>query len=778
MNRIRRPILIIITLLAVYGFVASAQVRPANQSRIIATADGRDPSRSEEILREMKRTAPEAFSTNNYDYLLARLLEQRGANAEALPLYQQVVARNSLLAGYALWHEAEIARRSGNPNEEQKLLQRLIAQYPDHLLRPRAIERLSESYLKSGQYQAVIDTLKTLGAPRRDSLAMIGEAQMALRQMEAARASFSSVLTGGLMDDASLRAVTGLDRLDQAALMAPGEIERLQRARIYQFNRHFADARRHWLSIVKDFPQSERRGEAIFQLGRGYFQEDRFAEAIPWYEKAHDEFPQSDEGEQGFYYVGHCHQYLGDANRAISRYEEFLKTYPDSEYAGYAHLNAIDTLRSAGRPAEALNWAARAQSKVREPFFVVTALFNQARIHLTQENYPAALADLTALKTRSLSVRGLSATTNPAEVGFIRGYCLEKLGRFDEAVGEYLALGPARSGSAGYYSHRAGERLKALALNPRARNMIAARRDRFRAEAQSAYAQGNAAAAKTAATQALRFEIDQASREEMLKILRSAYARLRNYQLPALGASTIDRPSAPDAGSASRQNLAGSLLFLGLYDEGASELTETQASRPTIAYYCARGECASRTVKYSEPILNSLPEDYQLELLPREWAEVFYPVPFRDALARHAASRNVDPLFVLSIARQETRYETRVKSPAAARGMFQFISSTANRIADQLRIYDFAQSDLYDPETAILFGSQYLKNLFDEFDSPEAVAAAYNGSEDSVRRWQERARSHEVDRLVIEIAKRETKEYVFNVMNFYRAYQEIYSEKK
>ena len=111
---------------------------------------------------------------------------------------------------------------------------------------------------------------------------------------------------------------------------------------------------------------------------------------------------------------------------------------------------------------------------------------------------------------------------------------------------------------------------------------------------------------------------------------------------------------------------------------------------------------------------------------------------------------------------------------AAARGLLQFISSTSDEIAGQLKLEDFDQNDLYRADTAILIGSQYMKNLFDEFKSPQAAAAAYNGSEDSVRRWLARAQSADVDRFVVEVAKRETKDYVFKVMNSYRAYQTIY----
>ena len=108
----------------------------------------------------------------------------------------------------------------------------------------------------------------------------------------------------------------------------------------------------------------------------------------------------------------------------------------------------------------------------------------------------------------------------------------------------------------------------------------------------------------------------------------------------------------------------------------------------------------------------------------------------------------------------------------------QFIALTAEQIAAQLGLRDFSQNDLYNADTAVLFGSQYMKNLFDEFRSPQAVAAAYNGSEDSVRRWIARSGSNELDRFAVEVLKSQTKDYVFKVTNHYLAYRKIYPEVK
>ncbi len=754
----------------------------ARHTAIKAAMERGDEAGAERALREFARSHPREFALNHYDYLLARLLDQRGARTEAAGHFRQVADRNSALSGYAVWHLAGIARAGGNRTEEQRLLQRMIERHPDHLLRNQAIERLAESFFQDRKYLDSIQTLRSLNGPRRDALARIGEAQLELKQNDSARASFNAVLISNLMDDPALRAARGLDLLDEGALTPLNEDDRLKRARIYQFNRFFAAARKHWTAIVRDFPSSSNRREALFQTGRGYFLEDNFVEAAKWYTRVHEEFPKTEEGEQGFYYVGHCHQYRDEADQAIARYEEFLKAYPSSDYVGYAHLNAIDTLRSAGRLTEALNWAARAQS-LRDSFFVVTGIFNQARIHLTQGKYSEALAALDVLKARNLNVRGLSATTNPSEVAFLRAYCFEKLGRSSEAIAEYLKLEESRNGAEGYYGRRSSERLVALGGDTRAAGLVAAQRNRFLAEARRAHSLKRHAAARAAAAQALRFRSGEAAHREMLDILRAAYSNMRGYQLPALNVDSVARRGPLGQGDqpvsgTDHRTLAAELLFLGLYDEGSLELAETRPPIQTLAAICAAGDCAHLTLRYSEPVLNGLPADYRTELLPRDWAKVFYPLPYQALLERLAAPRGVDSRFLLSISRQESSYNPRALSSAAARGMLQFIAPTANQIAARLRLADFEQSDLYRPETAILFGSEYMRGLFAEFDDPRAVAAAYNGSEDSVRRWKARARSPEIDRLVIEIAKRETKDYVFKVSNYYQAYREIYPHFK
>ena len=187
---------------------------------------------------------------------------------------------------------------------------------------------------------------------------------------------------------------------------------------------------------------------------------------------------------------------------------------------------------------------------------------------------------------------------------------------------------------------------------------------------------------------------------------------------------------------------------------------------------------ANRAVAYIEPLWKNVPADYQLELIPREQIELLYPTPYADALLKSAPERNVDARFLLAIMRQESRYRADVKSNAAARGLMQFISTTATRIAQELNKENFNQDELYHPPTAILFGSQYLSNLFKLFpNQPPAVAASYNGGEDNMTRWFARSKSNNPDRYVPEIVFSQSKDYVYKVMANYRVYQMFYDEQ-
>jgi soluble lytic murein transglycosylase len=185
---------------------------------------------------------------------------------------------------------------------------------------------------------------------------------------------------------------------------------------------------------------------------------------------------------------------------------------------------------------------------------------------------------------------------------------------------------------------------------------------------------------------------------------------------------------------------------------------------------------ANRSSTFIESLWK-VPADYQIELIPDAVMRMLYPTPYVDSMLRSASPLGVDARFLLSIMREESRYRSDAKSYAAARGLMQFISSTASRIAGELGRDNFRQDDLYDPPTAVLFGSRYVSNLQKLFPNQlPAVAASYNGGEDNMQRWMLRSKSDLADRYVPEIGFAQSKDYVYRVMSNYRIYRMLYDE--
>ncbi|MGI8849134.1 MAG: lytic transglycosylase domain-containing protein, partial [Pyrinomonadaceae bacterium] len=305
---------------------------------------------------------------------------------------------------------------------------------------------------------------------------------------------------------------------------------------------------------------------------------------------------------------------------------------------------------------------------------------------------------------------------------------------------------------------------------------------------------------RAAAHSIMRLTESAEIKNQMLEVIRKTYAALPEYQklsqrkLLDLGRKEVVKVSRNNSNINIHKVLADEFLFLGLYDEAAPELEASRLEESpkskiqspnsksedfefTLAVFYKRGDIAHRAVSYIEPLWRQIPADFELELIPREQLDLLYPAPYKESLVKYGLEKKVDPRFVLSIMRQESRFRADVKSYAAARGLMQFISTTSDKIAFELERENFKQDELYHPPTAILFGSQYLSNLFRLFpNQTAAVAASYNGGEDNMMRWLARSKTENPDRYVPEIIFTQSKDYVYKVMANYRVYQMLYNE--
>jgi soluble lytic murein transglycosylase len=777
-------------------------------ARSIRTAfDDGDYPAAINALEALQKSDPRLFEYNNFDYLLGRSAQKAGDHATAMAAFEAVDARGSILSSYALWHLAAIARDTGNLPLERIYLQKILME-PDGILSFAASNRIARSYFESGDFSQAIRMLRNLSAAAvpssrsardpstfisRENIALLGKALAANGQPDEAKAAFSRLINEiadpAQPDDLALAAVKGIEALQPSDAAGPptslSDVELLRRAWICQFNRDFRDARRYYQAILTQFPQSGIAPDAAYQIGRGFIQEGEFLEAANWFERVLEQFPEHPAAKDALLQSASAYSRMTKYREAITRYKRFIDAYPDDQRIDRAYLNIVDVLRDEGEENDALNWVRKTRETFKGKLPEALAVFAEARIFIARADWAAAIQDLEQLRGfNDLGGARVPGGTSLPEIAFLRAYCLEQLRRYPEAIDGYLDIPDGRNE---YYGGRATARLQLFISDEAAKQFVAAKT----ASLTTASASKDPAARRKSLQALLRLTDQQEAREKLLAALRPVYGSIRGYdRLPEfkftnLGGRDIRRSLPPPLSGDKHKQIADELLFLGVYDEAApelevsSELADRSSAdvRFSLAAAYARGDRADRIFAFLEPQWRTVAADYQPELVPPATLRLLFPAPYKDQLLRNAPARSIDPRFVLAIMRQESGFRPGVKSNAAARGLMQFVSDTAEKVAGEVGRNNFRQDDLYDPATSILLGSQYIADLFHQFpNQPPAVAASYNGGADNMMRWLTRSRSNSPDQYVPEILFAQSKDYVARVMANYRMYQLLYDE--
>ncbi|MEP6703252.1 MAG: tetratricopeptide repeat protein, partial [Acidobacteriota bacterium] len=673
---------------------ATAQIPTDNHGRIRAALSERNYLTVASQLRDLEAQDPDSYLENNYDYLRGRVAEKSGDSATAMSAYQSVVNRNSVLKSYALWHLSQIAKASGNLILERVALQELISFSPDSLLLYPATRRMAQSWFESANYDLAIRQIEQMPKPvgpvrgktddqvSRELQAFLAEAYLRSGNASKAKELFTSLTTNlvnpAQPDDLALAGARGLDSLEAAAGSSQlSDYEHLARASIYQFNRDFDHARIHYAAIINDHPESGITPDAIFQTGRGYVQQGDFVEALKWFERVVEQFPDHPIAPETLLQTASAYARVGKNHEAGTRYKRYIEKYPEGERIDRAYLNMIDVLRDEREETAALKWAGTIRDNFRGRQPEALATFAEARIYLARSDWPNALPPLERLeKLPDLGGATTPGGTSLAEVRFLRGFVLEQLRRYQEAIDVYLTIPDGRNE---YYGWRATERLKLMASSKQAEPFIAAKAKTLK-EGRPADPDG----ARRAIQATLRLTDLPEERAGLLASLRTVYSAIPAYSsFPKFKLVDLGRQAAIDFKSApkSAARTAGDeLLFLGLYDEAAPELDAKRGAASqvagadgptakadlayTIATFYTRGDLASRGSAFIESNWK-MPADYQIELIPAGVLDLLYPAPYVDALIKNAPVRNVDPRFLLSIMRQESRFRADVKSYAA-----------------------------------------------------------------------------------------------------------------
>ncbi len=155
--------------------------------------------------------------------------------------------------------------------------------------------------------------------------------------------------------------------------------------------------------------------------------------------------------------------------------------------------------------------------------------------------------------------------------------------------------------------------------------------------------------------------------------------------------------------------------------------------------------------------------------------KIIYPYPNRAIIENYAAKYGVDPLFVVSVIREESKFLSKSESNKGAKGLMQIMPSTAQSIAESLGDKSYKEEDLLIPEKNIQYGTWYLASLQKVFNNNTTlVTAAYNGGRGHVQEWINGGQIDPNNIRLQDIPFKETQDYVGRVLKSYEKYNTLY----
>jgi Transglycosylase SLT domain len=722
-----------------------------------------------DLLSDIETTNAAAYAAGELGYLHARVLIESNQPAKAATRLEPYLAKTSPFRDLALYHLAEIADLRNAPEAASKARQTLLAEHPGCPWCDEARDdELSYLTRHGSPAQRIALAMKLYPraptALRRDLDAEIVSAlQQGGQNAEATRRAFQ-LLAGGTMDDAADKVARVLDRPAVIRSVTPEQLVTLGEA--MRNHRHFDRAVALLTAALLRLPA--RRDELQFAIGRAYFGNENYAVAAQWYLRDAGSTTDPKVRSTSLFHASRAVQLMGDDPAAENYMTAAIAVPGRFPATTSALIQRIRTRLHENRMAEAATDLALLEKIGGRDHDVVEGQIAFASTLIARQQNTAAVKLLDSIP------QALFDQYDPSEIAYWKGRAEEQLD-LHAALTSYLQV--LRSAVPTHFAYLARLRLAAPSL----RTGLSRELQNRDAEVARLAREAKWEAAREVETD--RVLLTPASDRKQLEILRGIYRNLPKYRA-ILDLRPMKLPHFPlalkAANSKSAVDRASILMALGLFDEATDEVIRRfPLSTPTTALTQSlalnRGSASKQSIYAIEVLMKSVPADFVPELLPRQVQELLYPRYFDSFIEEDSKKFGADPILVLSIMREESRFNPRAKSEAAARGLLQFIITTATQIGRDVGLVDVSADELYDPRIIIRLGAKYVSDLLERFGGDRyKTAASYNAGPNQVALWSRLAPAAGPDYFITSINFDETKNYVRKVLNSYVRYGQIY----
>jgi soluble lytic murein transglycosylase-like protein/outer membrane protein assembly factor BamD (BamD/ComL family) len=639
----------------------------------------------------------------------------KGNFAPAQELFQQALDSNFPLADYSLYYLASISYNEGRFEGARQFLSQLKRRYPRSIWIYSAELQRAKIDLAEKKYARAIETLRLLRSDARPEI--IDEAIYLEAQVQEAQGDLSQ------------------------AHALYSELRTL-----FPHSRWTASARAALTRLRKKYPDQFglNTTEAIADEADRLAREREHGEAEKLYKKLLDGTPEPEFRLHTLTKLAHLYLGVRKRNDAIPVLEQIIHDYPESPEAPRALYQIGQILWNRHENAQALNF------------------FRQII-----ERYP----------------------TSPyvERSRYAAGDIYESFGRTQEAIALYSSIvtnfptSPVRNDASwrlAWLYYRTGELEQAHATF---KDLASQAMDgAFRMA--GLYWQGRSAEKlgdTEGAGKVYRQIIDGNEESYYQALAVSALARagivVEEPKASSLPAITDTNPPM-DPGFSLHLARARELSLISLYPLAVAELDELERlsqKLPRLRPLLMREYFKNQAYGRSLSIANQLPSS------TGERDRYRFPLAYWEMIQQKALERELDPYLIVALIRQESLFNPRARSPAAALGLMQLLPSTATRVAKQIGIPFSSTEQLFQPEISLTLGTQYLKDLLQRYSNNWYKAiAAYNAGEAAVDRWEKEILTNDAEEFVERIPYLETRSYVKLVMRNHRIYKRLYDRQK
>ena len=144
-----------------------------------------------------------------------------------------------------------------------------------------------------------------------------------------------------------------------------------------------------------------------------------------------------------------------------------------------------------------------------------------------------------------------------------------------------------------------------------------------------------------------------------------------------------------------------------------------------------------------------------------------FPLHHDATIRREAARNRIDPAWVAAEIRAESVFNPAARSGANAMGLMQVLPGTGAAVARRIGVPWGGAESLYEPDTNIILGTAYLRQMLDDYGAqPHFAIAGYNAGPAPLNRWKSQRPGMDADFWIETISYKETRDYVARVLAF------------